>query len=170
MTDRFWSKVDRSRGDDACWTWTAGRSQQGYGWFYFKPKTPRQAHRVAMEMYLGHPIPPRMHVLHRCDNPPCVNPRHLFLGTNAVNVADRVSKGRSATTALGMPGERHPNAKLTEGRVAEIRALLRSGCYSHAQIAALYGVSASLIQGINAGKYWRTRAYKLATHQFELPA
>jgi len=87
---RFEAHVDKS-GD--CWKWTGPLSDGGYGKFSCG-QVKRRAHRVAYEMYVG-PIPDGMHVLHRCDNPPCVNPTHLFLGTHLDNMRDMEAKGRA---------------------------------------------------------------------------
>ena len=96
--ERFWAKVDRSGGPDACWPWTAGRYRAGYGHFRINGKMER-AHRVAWVLLRG-PIPEGQDVLHTCDSPPCCNAeRHHFLGTDLDNAADRVAKGRSATGA-----------------------------------------------------------------------
>ena len=92
--ERFWAKVDRSGGPDACWIWTGGRKGRGYGEFY-KDHRLLGAHRVAWELAIG-PIPNGLDCLHSCDNPPCCNPAHLFLGTQADNNADMVAKGRDA--------------------------------------------------------------------------
>jgi hypothetical protein len=100
---RFWAKV---RKGDGCWEWQASRNSSGYGWFRFGPqgsRTPTGAHRVSYVLTKG-PIPEGMQVLHRCDNPPCVNPSHLFLGTNDDNHADKVAKGR------------HPNSRMEKCR------------------------------------------------------
>lgn len=92
LADRFWPRVDTSGGPDACWEWTRGRDPHGYGRF----ATPNSdlAHRASWELHNG-PIPAGLNVLHHCDNPPCVNPRHLFLGTQKDNVDDMVAKGRA---------------------------------------------------------------------------
>lgn len=90
---RFWAKVARA-GPDECWLWTAGKSDSGYGVFGVGKATDK-ASRISWRLERG-PIPEGMHVLHRCDNPPCVNPAHLFLGTNDDNVRDMLEKGRNS--------------------------------------------------------------------------
>jgi hypothetical protein len=90
-TDRFWKKVDR-RGERECWSWTAARNSCGYGSFW-DGRAVVQASRFSWQLENG-PIPAGLYVLHSCDNPPCVNPAHLFLGTQGDNVADRKAKGR----------------------------------------------------------------------------
>jgi predicted DNA-binding protein len=94
MTDvniRFWSKVN-VLSDDDCWEWSGGKYPSGYGTFSFMGKS-MQAHRVSYILTTGE-IPPRMCICHKCDNPPCVNPRHLFLGTYQDNTNDMIKKGR----------------------------------------------------------------------------
>ena len=91
MVERFWEKVDLS-DKKGCWTWTAALDGKGYG--QFPSIYGRGAHRTGYALANG-PIPPGIHVLHRCDNPPCVRPGHLFLGTPGDNMKDMVTKGRS---------------------------------------------------------------------------
>src|SRR5690606_35598865 len=97
---RFIAKVDM-RGD--CWVWTATRMSRGYGYFYANGKM-RGAHRVAWA--IAHGYFPDVHVLHRCDNPPCVRPDHLFLGTQRDNMADMAAKGRCGRGDI--TGVNHP--------------------------------------------------------------
>ena len=100
LVERFWAKVDRSGPGPEhrpelgpCWQWTASRTRAGYGKFSIRRGCFEESHRVSWRLHSG-PIPDGLWVLHHCDNPPCVRPSHLFLGTNADNVADMLAKGR----------------------------------------------------------------------------
>ncbi len=97
MTEKFWSRVDKSGGANACWPWTGSRLPTGYGQVYQAGGQRLLAHRTAWELENG-PIPDGMRVLHHCDNPPCCNPGHLFLGTDADNMNDRDQKGHNANS------------------------------------------------------------------------
>lgn len=88
---RFWRKVDQS---GECWTWAAAKSNNGYGIFSRTGRVLVYAHRFSYEIHNGEPPPPHLEVMHACDNPPCVNPAHLALGTHADNMADMSRKGR----------------------------------------------------------------------------
>jgi hypothetical protein len=103
--ERFWAKVDKSAGDAECWPWTAGRNRHGYGLYAFEGKT-ILANR-GLWILLHGAVPEGRFVLHHCDNPPCVNPEHLYLGTQAENMRDLVVRGRHATLhGFKQPG--HP--------------------------------------------------------------
>src|SRR5258708_238256 len=117
LQDRFWPKVQMSEG---CWTWLAKKSKDGYGPIGRGGKDGEimRAHRASWEIHFG-PIPEGMCVLHKCDNPTCVNPVHLFLGTNSDNVRDSIKKGRHKN-----PSHRKYR-KLTADDAREIRATYR---------------------------------------------
>jgi hypothetical protein len=150
LADRFWSKVDK-RGPDECWPWS-GAGGSGYGRIQEAGKGSHllSATRVAWEMQHG-PVPPGLNVLHKCDNPPCVNPRHLFLGTQADNTNDAIGKGRHVPPR----GERNGQSKLTTDQVAEIRRLRAAGL-SGKTIAARFGVSQATVSMIHRARRWTT--------------
>jgi hypothetical protein len=133
---RFWSNVDSSGGEDACWPWKLVCNEKGYGLVRIKRKNKR-AHRVAYAITLGEEIPDGVKVLHDCDNPPCCNPKHLFTGTCADNTADMLAKGR------GRGAER----KLNDAQRAEV-VELRAGGMTQQRIADRYGVTQSAISRI----------------------
>lgn len=153
----FWLRVDLSSSPDGCWPWTRGCDFDGYGRAWFRPRS-RTAHRVAWEYAYG-AIPPGLCVLHRCDNPPCCNPAHLFLGTQADNSADKVRKGRQAQGPRARPGRmrrgtEHYAAKLTDADIPLIRARSAAG-ETRASVAQSFGVSPQLIQGIFKRRIWK---------------
>jgi len=146
---RFKAKVDE-RGKDECWPWKANSDKDGYGLLSVWGDAPvgeRRAHRLAWILKHG-PIPKGMRVLHTCDNPPCCNDRHLFLGTNADNTHDSMRKGRFVF------GSKNGVAKLTEETVVLIRQLFKDG-YCRKRLARKFDVSKSLIAQIIRRAAWR---------------
>lgn len=146
LWDRLWDKTMRD-GNTTCIWWTGSVNRDGYGTIR-SGKSVFKAHRAAYEIAVG-PVPNGMCVLHRCDNPGCVNPEHLFLGTQAENMADAVYKGRHKTPKVR--GEAHANSKLTEEQVIAIRA---SQC-SQKSIAKQFGITQSNVSQIKNGKRWK---------------
>lgn len=139
--ERFGRKVVRGAPDD-CWEWPGTKNHRGYGVIHVFGATRRVfAHRVAWEIECGRPIPPGLSVCHRCDNPACVNPAHLFLGTQAENMADMRRKGRHVL----------PPRKLTIDHVRAIRASTEP----YAVVAERFGISENHVWQIRAGRYWR---------------
>lgn len=144
VEDRFWEKVD-IRGDDECWEWLAYKPR-GYGRFWFDG-TVREVHRVAWIFAHGE-IPDGMCVCHRCDNPGCVNPAHLFLGTQTENVADMDRKQRRAR------GRQITGARLAEASVLEIRRLWAETDLYQYEIAEMFEVSPRTICSVVNREYW----------------
>lgn len=153
--DRFWEKVDVG-ADDECWLWTASRLPEGYGCFWdgtyrgpgnTRPRITR-AHRWLFAALHG-PIESGIEICHTCDEPACVNPRHLFAGTHADNMRDMVEKGR-----FDNAGERNGRAKLTAVEVAEIRRLATGRYGERMEFARRYDVSSGTISKILNGDIW----------------
>lgn len=151
----FWNKID-IKDDDSCWEWNRHRDSLGYGQTRFHRKMER-THRVAWTLLYGE-IPKGILVLHKCDNPPCCNPHHLFLGTDKDNSEDREKKGRGNRRYLqgvNHPhhGTNHKSAKLDEQKVLEIRKLFSNGVSSY-QLAEMFGVSPATAWSAAVGKSW----------------
>lgn len=123
LEERFWNKVKKT---PYCWLWTASTKNTGYGQFGIKTKKPRTryAHRVAYELTYGK-IPSKLFVCHKCDNPLCVNSKHLFLGTNKDNMQDAKRKGRTTKGRINFScrGELNPSSKLSIKDIKKIRKL-----------------------------------------------
>lgn len=167
MPERFWMSVQQCAHGVlcpyCCWEWQKARDKNGYGHFTVTPtKTMKQrwrAHRFLYTLWHGIPLPNHLLVCHFCDNPPCCNPLHLWVGTHADNHRDRDQKGRGAwqrqpLTPPRRYGEEHPCAKLTEEKVRAIRTL-----YSHEissiKLASVYGVSKPVILSIIHRRIWK---------------
>jgi hypothetical protein len=146
---RFWSRVKQA-GSDECWEWTAAKHKFGYGMLGVDNKVV-YAHRFSWELHFGI-IPDGLEVLHSCDNPPCCNPRHLFLGTQRDNVVDMGNKNRR--NGGSMPGEAHPQAKLTLEKIRIIRMQYAQGGISQRKMARLYNVCQTTIADIVLNKSW----------------
>jgi hypothetical protein len=142
---RFWSYVDKSQD---CWEWKEARLN-GYGAFYLDEET-IMAHRFSWSLANG-PIEPGLLVCHKCDNPPCVRPDHLFLGTHKKNMEDMVSKGRRNHVV----GEQNPRAKLTKDDVYKIRELHKTGKYNYLELGSLFNTDNTNIYCIVNRKTWR---------------
>jgi hypothetical protein len=145
---RFWSKVD-IRGQDECWNWIASCGSHKYGQMMVNGKEDL-AHRISWLLTYGE-NPAHLDVLHKCDNPPCVNPLHLFLGTAKDNAIDMVRKGRQNCAPLR--GEQVSNSKLTTKKVKEIRDRLAKG-HKLSDIAKSFGVSYYTIWDVRKGRHW----------------
>lgn len=145
LVERFWTQVDRS-GD--CWVWIGTRNQKGYGRFK-AGNAPIPAHRFSYELSNGK-IPEGMLVCHTCDHPWCVNPTHLFLGTNAENMEDMVRKGRKKI----VKGEEAGSSKLTDQDVFDIRAAFATG-EGAITLAKKYGLNRQTIYDITSRKTWK---------------
>lgn len=176
VVHRFWRRVDRSAGDDGCWVWRGGKDDKGYGRLIIRGKN-LLAHRVAEAITNG-AIPGDVIVCHRCDNPICVNPSHLWRGSHADNMTDKVKKGRQfrpvgdrngmrtkperRPTGDRAPIRRYPERyaqyheslkRISDEDVANIRARHAAGGIGQRSLAREYGVSPSLINRIVKGTY-----------------
>lgn len=144
--ERFMSKIIRN--EDGCWNWSGSyRGENGYGGFWLAGKT-LFAHRYSYSVFNGE-IPDGMSVLHKCDNPRCVNPDHLFIGTIADNVHDMHSKGRAPC----QKGSNNPMSKLNEEIVLDIASALSSGI-RQVDVSRKFGVTIQTVNDIKQGRRW----------------
>ena len=153
---RFWEKVDQRDPDD-CWVWIGSKTPLGYGHISKDNKT-IYSHRLSWILHFGE-IPDGLFVLHQCDNPSCINPAHLFLGTQLDNVHDRDQKGRGNwnynNRANPRRGENHCSSKLTNEIVWEAREAIKSGDkFALKKMAQRYGVSYTTIWKAARGYRW----------------
>jgi len=144
--NRFWEKVDKG---ESCWQWTAGDNGEGYGRFRHDNQKVG-AHRFSWEFHFGD-IPDSMLVCHKCDNPGCVNPDHLFLGTNQDNMNDMVKKGRNKIRV----GAANNKTKLNVEKVKTIRFLYSKGNHTQRELAKMFGVGQPCIKDIVNRITWK---------------
>jgi len=135
----------------SCWEWQAARTRSGYGIFSVRGKL-TYVHRFSYELHIG-PIPVGYHVCHRCDNPSCCNPDHLFLGTDRENLSDMRDKGRGSDPPK-FQGDTHPNAKLSPDDVRTIRARVELGDNTN-DIAVDFGISRSNVYAVARRETWQ---------------
>lgn len=146
-SERFWRKVDKT---DSCWNWTGAKFLTGYGMVRLDGKN-FGAHRLSYVMKHGS-IPSGLIICHKCDNPSCVNPDHLFAGTYKDNAQDMIAKGRKSDSA----GEANGQAILTAIQAEEIRNRYAKGDMPQCELARKYNVSPALIGLITKGRIWVT--------------
>ena len=149
LAKRFWPKVEIG-AVGKCWEWMAAKQHDGYGVLGNEVGSQTGAHRIAWQLCRGS-ISLGMCVCHHCDNPGCVNPSHLFLGTHADNMHDMFAKGRR----IAAHGEQAGSAKLTAEQVRAIRREYASGIVTQAALGKRYGVSQPSISLIISKKHWR---------------
>jgi hypothetical protein len=146
IQEKFWSKVTLSGSND-CWLWIGDKDPDGYG--RIRSGTTRiRAHRVSYELFIG-AIDKNLVICHKCDNPSCVNPKHLWMGTTQENTSDMVSKERHAY------GERNGQSKLTKKQVDEIKKIYGTGQYTLKEIGKIFGVTYAMVHLIVKNKNWK---------------
>lgn len=147
LSERIERQVTKTDAD--CWEWTGTRNNRGYGVITVNRRRV-YVHRLSLEGALGRPLGDGMEAAHRCDNPPCCNPAHLFEATHRENMLDSSAKGRACGGVA--IGEEHPNALLTDTAVREIRQ--QRGHETGPMLAARFGVSESAIYAVWSGRLW----------------
>lgn len=150
LSERFWPKVKKT---DGCWIWTGATTYGGYGVINSGGRNGKiiRAHRLSWILHHG-PLADNIDICHTCDNPPCVNPAHLFTGTAKTNAADMLSKGRARG---GAPrGEQHPQTKFTNEQILSLRTSYATGEISIRALARQYGVDKKSIQQIVRRRTW----------------
>ena len=147
LSERFWPKVEMIPFHD-CWEWIGATNKDGYGQLILENRKHASAHRVSWEMANGTDIPEGMFICHACDNPPCVNPKHLFVGSHADNMEDMALKGRCNV------GISNRNARLSEREVIAIRKAYADGGITQKELGAKFGLGAPHVCRIINRKRW----------------
>lgn len=152
LTKRLWDKIE-IKSKNECWEWQGSTTSFGYGHIGKGGRNGKTivSHRIVWELNYGE-IPKGMKICHKCDNPKCCNPRHLFIGTQADNLKDCRDKGRAKGGSL--PGIKNPNAKLTEDQVKEIRELYSRGNVYQRELANKYNITQTQVGLIIREKSW----------------
>lgn len=153
--ENFWRRVDKISSPNGCWLWTGALGNDGYGRLEADNGRHAVAHRYAWIKLKGR-VPRALHVCHNCpggDNPACVNPDHMFLGTDKDNMQDALKKGKHFVP--GLKGEQHGMAKLTSLQVRIIRYLFRHGLTCKAQLGRMCGISPQQINLIIERRSWK---------------
>lgn len=145
LHDRFFEKVEPVT-ESGCWIWVGSRNRCGYGQFMLRGR-PHLAHRVSWELKCGKC--PDGAVLHKCDTPSCVNPSHLFIGSQADNVADMMAKGRNVV-GIRHSADRHGRARISNETAIQIF----NAQGRHAEIASHFGVCNATVSHIKTGRQW----------------
>ncbi len=149
LENRFWRMVGKS-SESECWEWQGQKLSNGYGRISLGAKKLGSdgAHRISWKLFNKQDIPEGMFVMHKCDNPSCVNPHHLSIGTPKENVQDMIAKGRKRV--VSPKGEGNGKSLLNEEQVRTIRA----SKLSHAAMARELGVSPNCVRGVRIGRTW----------------
>ena len=144
IQERFLAKVNIPANQKECWEWTASKNKDGYG--FFRASKFSRAHRVAYELFVGD-IPEEMVVAHKCDNPSCVNPSHLWVCQQIDNIRDRDGKERTGR------GEKNRHAKLQDKDAIQIKEMIANG-KTNTEIAKIFKIDRSVVSKIRHGKVW----------------
>ena len=159
LRERFFKKFKKTKG---CWVWKGAVSNHRYGAIIDEPGPNRMmlgAHRVSWSIHNGS-IPKGIFVCHKCDNPPCVRPSHLFLGTNSDNMTDKIKKARHTF------GSNCKNAILNEKKVFKIRSSFIPYKVTAKQLAKKYNVLVGTINGVLEGRTWKHVKFKKIIHDY----